>query len=53
MNAEDILTLDVHSEEFQLHFYAVLTKFVDEYDDMAQMNIIYKAKELLDTINDN
>jgi len=53
MNPKQILALDVHSEEFQIHFHAVLTKFVEEYDDMSQMNIIYKAKELLDTINDN
>jgi hypothetical protein len=42
---------DVYSEEFQILFYKLLEKFVNEYDDMAYMQAIQKAKELLDTIN--
>lgn len=53
MQIENIKNLDVYSEEFQMIFETVLTKFVKEYDDMAQMAVIKQAKELLDTINDN
>ncbi len=52
MTLEQILKLDVYDEEFQLAFYPILAKFVDEYDDMAQMDIIIKAKELLTAINE-
>ena len=48
----DISKLDVYSEEFQNLFYPLLEKFVNEYDDMAQMDIIIKAKELLQAINE-
>jgi len=50
---DKILKSDVYSEEFQIAFYSMLEKFVNEYDDMAQMEAIKKAKELLDTINEN
>ena len=49
---QEILQSDVDSEEFQLAFHAMLTKFVDEYEDMAQMKAMQQAKQLLDTIND-
>lgn len=52
INIKEVSTLDVYDEEFQILFYTVLEKFVNEFDDMAQMNTIQKAKELLDTIND-
>lgn len=44
--------MNVYSEQFQLLFHEVLTKFVAEYDDMAYMSAINKAKELLDIINE-
>lgn len=47
-----IKELDVYSEEFLLIFHATLEKFVKEYDDMAQMNTIRQARELLETINE-
>jgi len=53
MTTDEILNADAHSEEFMTHFHAVLTKFVEEYDDMAHMTAINQAKALLDTINDN
>lgn len=43
---------DVYSEEFLLLFHDVLNKFVDEYDDMAQMNVLQKARDLLQAINE-
>ena len=49
---EKIKELDVYSEQFQTLFYDILTKFVNEYDDMSQMEAIKKAKELLDIINE-
>lgn len=48
----DISNLDVYSEEFQNLFYSLLEKFVKEYDDMVQMDIIIKARELLTAINE-
>lgn len=48
----NILEQDVYSEEFLIHFHNVLEKFVNEYDDMSQMEAIKKAKELLDVINE-
>jgi len=52
MNTEKIKDLDVYSEEFLIPFVAMLEKFVKEYDDMAQMEIIKKASELLTAINE-
>lgn len=52
MDEEIKIPDDVYSEEFLILFYKVLEKFVNEYDDMAQMNAIQKAKELLDIFND-
>lgn len=52
MTPNEILNADVYSEEFLTHFTDVLTKFVNEYDDMAQMTLINKASELLDAINE-
>lgn len=43
----------VDSEEFMTTFHAMLTRIVNEYDDMAQMAFINKANELLDIMNDN
>ena len=43
--------LNVFSEEFLIPFYNMLEKFVKEYDDMADMEIIKKASELLTLIN--
>jgi hypothetical protein len=50
---EKIKDLDVYSEEFLTLFETMLSKFVEEYDDMSQMSAIQKAKELLDIMNDN
>lgn len=47
----NIKTMDVYSEEFLKLFHDVLEKFVNDYDDMAQMTAIKQAKELLDTLN--
>ena len=52
MTEQEIKALDVYSEEFQLLFYSLLEKFVKEYDDMVQMDIIIKARELLTAINE-
>ena len=52
MNLEQVKKIDVHSEEFLTLFHVVLTKFVEEYDDMAQMTAIQQAKQLLETINE-
>jgi hypothetical protein len=52
MAPEQIKNADVYSEEFLTHFTAVLTKFVDEYEDMAQMTLMKQASDLLDTINE-
>lgn len=48
---EDQLNLEVYSEEFQTLFHEVLTRFVNEYDDMANMEVLQKASELLYLIN--
>ena len=48
----NILEMDTYSEEFQLSFYEMLNKFVKEYDDIAQMDIIKKAGILLKAINE-
>ena len=48
---DKILKLDTYSEEFQISFYKMLEKFVSEYDDIADMEIIKKASELLTLIN--
>ena len=42
---------DVYSEEFQGKFYEMLKKFVEEYEDMAYMEVMKKASELLEAIN--
>lgn len=42
---------DVYSEEFQAEFYALLSQFVEEYDDMANMEVIQKAQALKDSID--
>ena len=42
---------NVYSEEFLIPFYNMLEKFVKEYDDMAQMEVVKKASELLELIN--
>ena len=51
IKADDILKLDTYGEEFQILFVKMLEKFVREYDDMAQMEVIKKASELLELIN--
>ena len=48
---EEILASDVYGGDFQLAFYAMLNKFVDEYEDMSQMKAMQQASELLDTLN--
>lgn len=52
MTKETIQNMDVYSEEFLIPFHQMLEKFVDEYDDMAQIDVIKKAGELLQAIND-
>ena len=52
-NKAGILGCDVYSEEFQISFYKMLEKFVSEYDDMAQMEVVKKASELLEAINNS
>ena len=52
-NKAGILGCDVYSEEFQISFYKMLEKFVSEYDDMAQMEVVKKASELLEVINNS
>jgi hypothetical protein len=47
----DILKSDVYDEDFLVPFYKMLEKFVNEYDDMANMTAIRQAKQLLDTFN--
>jgi hypothetical protein len=49
---DTILASDVHDELFLTSFYKMLEKFVNEYDDMAQMTAIKQAKDLLDTFNE-
>ena len=48
---EEILASNVYGGDFQLAFYAMLNKFVDEYEDMSQMKAMQQASELLDTLN--
>jgi hypothetical protein len=48
---DDILKSDVYDEEFLVAFYKMLEKFVNEYDDMANMTAIHQAKQLLDIFN--
>lgn len=48
---QEIKNMDVFSEEFLTLFHDVLTKFVEDYDDMSQMKAIQQAQELLETIN--
>jgi hypothetical protein len=50
---KEILASDVYEEDFIISFHGILEKFVNEYDDMAQMSAIKTAKQLLDIINDN
>ena len=47
-----IKEMDVHSEEFLALFHDVLEKFVNDFDDMAQMTAIKQAGELFKTINE-
>jgi hypothetical protein len=48
---KELISGSVYDEDFAIAFYALLEKFVNEYDDMSQMNVIQQASELLDTIN--
>ena len=48
---QDIKNMDVFSEEFLTLFHDVLTKFVNDYNDMAQMTAIKQAQDLLETLN--
>lgn len=52
MDKEQLQGFDVYGEEFQILFYNVLEKFVNEYDDMAGMTVLKKAQELLQAINE-
>jgi len=47
-----IKALNVFSEEFLTIFHIVLEKFVNEYDDMADMKTIKTAKQLLNIIDE-
>ena len=49
---DKIKDMDVYSEEFQILFETVLSKFVKEYDDMSQMEVMRLSGELLEAIND-
>lgn len=49
---QEILDGDVYDEEFLIAFHSMLNKFVEEYDDMAQMTAIRQAGELLKTFNE-
>jgi len=49
---DKIKDMDVYSEEFQILFHTMLTRFVQEYDDMARMDIMRLSGELLEAIND-
>jgi hypothetical protein len=51
MNPKEIEKADVYSEEFLTAFHCMLEKFVNEYDDMAQMEVTKKASQLLEAIN--
>jgi len=53
MTLKQLLQADVYGEEFCIAFHEMLTKFVREYDDMAQMEVLRLAKELLNKINNN
>jgi hypothetical protein len=48
----EILAGDVFDENFGLAFYALLEKFVNEYDDMSNMEAIKQAQKLLDIFNE-
>lgn len=48
---KEIKALNVCSEEFLKVFHIVLEKFVNEYDDMAEMETIKAAKQLLNIID--
>ena len=52
MTIAQLLACEVESEEFLIAFYKMLEKFVNEFDDMAQMTAIKQAQDLLDTFND-
>lgn len=49
---KQILAGNVYDETFLISFHSMLEKFVNEYDDMAFMQAIQQAKQLLDTFND-
>lgn len=48
---QELLKKDVYSEEFLVAFHDILKKFVEEYDDMQNMEAIRLAQELLKSIN--
>ena len=52
MTIEELLKSDVYEEEFLIAFHKMLEKFVEEYDDMANMTAIQQASKLLDTFNE-
>jgi len=47
----EILKTNTYNEDFQLAFYKILEKFVNEYDDISQMEVTNKASELFKLIN--
>lgn len=51
MTIEQLLKSDVYDETFLTAFISMLEKFVNEFDDMSQMQAIHQASELLDTFN--
>lgn len=51
MDKKELKKLDVYDEKFLILFYDVVEKFVNEYDDMAEMGVIQKAQALLEELN--
>jgi len=47
-----ILASDAHSPDFLIALHKMLEKFTAEYDDMAQMEAMTLANELLTIFND-
>jgi hypothetical protein len=52
MQLDDLLKGEVYDEEFLIAFHKMLEKFVNEYDDMSNMEAIKQAQKLLDIFNE-
>ena len=48
---DQIKSMDVFSEEFGILLHTVVEKFVNEYDDMSQIQAIHSAQFLLKELN--